>query len=85
MYTFRKYEFPSEEFFDNLATKYEGNPYHTFVRLGIIRNDMFSVDVLWYGGTDFEWIEYEIYDVEGNGSHTFAGFDFNRDDNNINI
>jgi hypothetical protein len=44
-----------------------------------------SVDVLWYGGDDFEWIEYEIYDIEGNGSHTFAGFDFNRDDNNINI
>lgn len=85
MYSFRKYEFPSEEFFDELVLKYDGNPFHTFVKLGILRNEKFSVDALWYGETDCEWVEYEIYDVEGNGSHAFAGFDFNREDNNLNI
>jgi len=79
MYTFRKYEFPSEDFFDNLFIKYDGNPYHSFVKLGILRNEKFSVDVLWYGGVDYEWIDYEIYDVIGNGSHTFGGFNFGSD------
>ena len=76
MYSFKKYEFPSEEIFDNLVIKHEENPFHVFIKLGILRNDKFSVDVLWYGGPDYEWREYEIYDVEGNGSHTFAGWSF---------
>lgn len=77
MYTFRKYEFPSEEFFDELLLKHIDNPFHAFVKLGILRNDKFSVDVLWYGGPDIEWEEFEIWDVKENGSHTFAGFNFN--------
>jgi hypothetical protein len=85
MYIFRKYEFPSEELYNSLVEKYIGNPYHTFVALGIIRDNKFSVDVLWYGGSDSEWIEYEIYDIEGNGTHTFSGFDFNREQDNLNI
>jgi hypothetical protein len=76
MYIFKKYEFTSEEIFDNLFIKYQDNTSSTFVRLGMLRNDKFSVDVLWYGTPDNEWEEYEIYDVEGNGSHTFLGHNF---------
>lgn len=77
MYIFKKYEFISEEIFDNLFIKYQDNTSSTFVRLGVLRDDKFSVDVLWYDTPDSEWEEYEIlYDVEGNGSHTFLGYNF---------
>lgn len=87
MYKFRKYEFPSEEVFDSLFIKYQDNTVSTFVKLGVLRNNKFSVDVLWYGDQDGEWEEYEIWDIEGNGSHTFSGWDFEKDreDNNLNI
>jgi hypothetical protein len=27
-----------------------------------------------------EWIEYEVWDIEGNGVHTFLGWEFKKDD-----
>jgi hypothetical protein len=78
MAIFRKYEFPSEEFYNQLK---EGVNQHinTFVELGNLRSEKFSVDVLWQYSPISEWEEYEIWDVEGNGVHTFKGWEFQSD------
>ena len=43
-----------------------------------VASDMYSVDVLWndLDSSPYGWKSYEIT-VEGNGAHTFAGWNFN--------
>jgi|TARA_R100000482_G_scaffold112424_1_gene54952 hypothetical protein len=43
-----------------------------------VTSDKYSVDVLWYDldSSPYGWTSYEI-SVEGNGVHTFAGWNFN--------
>jgi hypothetical protein len=77
---FRKYEFESKEQFEDLKLQNNISSINgTFVELGNLRNDTYSVDVLWFWGIPDEWIQYEIWDVEGNGSHTFLGYEFKKD------
>lgn len=76
-YFFRKYEFDSEEQYINLQSQIEDSFYHTFVTLGILVENKFSVDVLWYGEPPQDWVSFEICDIDGNGAHTFLGWDFN--------
>ena len=42
--------------------------------------DKYCVDVLWENEIPVDWVEFEIWEIDGNGSHTFAGWEFN---NNI--
>jgi len=74
---FRKYEFDSYEHYRTLyeeasITDFDG----LFVELGNLRNDNYSVDVLWNYSVNPDWEEYEICDIVGNGSHTFLGHNF---------
>jgi hypothetical protein len=77
MAIFRKYEFIDIETFVELKDALEFDPQTLFVELGILRDDKYSVDVLWSMHAPQEWIDYEIWDVDGNGSHTFLGTQFN--------
>lgn len=77
-YYFRKYEFIDRTIYDELIEK-TPLTFNSFVELGFLRDDKFSVDVLWCNDIREEWKPYEIWDVEGNGSHTFAGFEFGSD------
>lgn len=77
-YFFRKYEFDSEEQYNNLYSQITEPFAHTFVTLGILVENKFSVDVLWCGEVPQDWTTFEIWDVEGNGAHTFFGWDFNQ-------
>jgi hypothetical protein len=78
---FRKYEFNSKEEYENLKIQTNVSSVDgTFVELGCLREDKYSVDVLWNQQSPEEFIQYEIWDVEGNGSHTFLGWDFNPDE-----
>jgi hypothetical protein len=75
---FRKYEFDSKEQFEDLKLQHNISGMNgSFAELGILRNNKYSVDVLWSWGMPDEWQQYEIWDVEGNGSHTFLGYNFN--------
>jgi len=76
---FRKYQFPSKEFFDQLLSQTTINPYSTITELGYLVEEYYCVDTLWYNQLPEEWIPYEIWDVQGNGSHTYLGWDFHSD------
>jgi hypothetical protein len=77
---FRKYEFDSKEQFEELKLQYDITYINgTFIELGILRDNKYSVDVLWSWGMPDEWQQYEIWDIEGNGSHTFLGYEFNKE------
>jgi hypothetical protein len=77
---FRKYEFDSKEQFEELKLQYDITYINgTFIELGILRDNKYSVDVLWSWGIPNEWQQYEIWDIEGNGSHTFLGYEFNKE------
>lgn len=76
-YFFRKYQFPSKEVFDDLILNTEINVYSTITELGILVDTYYSVDALWYNEVPDSWKEYEIWDIEGNGFHTYAGWQFN--------
>jgi hypothetical protein len=81
MALFRKYEFDSKEQFEELKLQHNiTNINGTFIELGILRNDKYSVDVLWSWGMPDEWQQYEIWDIVGNGSHTFLGYEFNKEE-----
>jgi hypothetical protein len=84
---FRKYEFPSEEFYRELKGEQDFGYFTKFVELGNLRNETFSVDVLWIAGAPSNWEPYEVWNFDDNGSHTFAGYEFGKDreDNNLNI
>jgi len=77
-YFFRKYEFDSQQQFLDLKSLLETLDFHTFVELGVLTENKFSVDVLWYGEPSQDWTQYEIWDIEGNGAHTFFGWSFNQ-------
>jgi hypothetical protein len=80
MALFRKYEFDSKEQFEELKLQYDiTNINGTFIELGNLRENKYSVDVLWSWGMPDEWQQYEIWDIEGNGSHTFLGYEFNKE------
>jgi hypothetical protein len=77
---FRKYEFDSKEQFEDLKLQTNISSMNgTLVELGNLRNDKYSVDVLWTWGIPDEWRQYEIWDIQGNGSHTFLGYEFIND------
>jgi hypothetical protein len=81
MAIFRKYEFESQEEFEQI--KSESNiieSLNTFVELGDLRDEKYSVDVLWVQTPPLNFTPYEIWDVDGNGSHTFLGWTFNKDE-----
>ena len=77
MAVFKKYEFDSEEQYFQLKESIN-NYLDIFVELGNLRNNKFSVDVLWSSSFPEEWEQYSITDMEGNGSHTFLGYEFNQ-------
>jgi hypothetical protein len=80
MALFRKYEFDSKEQFEELKVQYDITYINgTFIELGNLRENKYSVDVLWSWGMPDEWQQYEIWDIEGNGSHTFLGYEFNKE------
>jgi hypothetical protein len=80
MALFRKYGFDSKEQFEELKLQYDiTNINGTFIELGNLRENKYSVDVLWSWGMPDEWQQYEIWDIEGNGSHTFLGYEFNKE------
>lgn len=77
---FRKYEFSSKEQYINLIIQTNVTPYDgTFVELGYLKEGKYSVDVLWNQSSPEEFIPYEIWDIEGNGSHTFLGWEFGQE------
>jgi hypothetical protein len=73
---FRKYQFPSEEFYRELLNQTDVYNESTIVELGTLIENSYSVDVLWNNQLPEKWILYEIWDIEGNGIHTFSGWDF---------
>lgn len=79
MTTFRKYEFPSQEIFLALKETFLTDTHSAFVELGILREPMYSVDVLWVEDTPSAFTAYEIWDIVDDGSHTFEGLHFIND------
>jgi hypothetical protein len=80
---FRKYEFDSKEQFEELKLQNNITGFNgTFTELGILREDKYSVDVLWNQQPPEDFKSYEIWDIQGNGSHTFLGWDFNPEEQN---
>lgn len=73
---FKKYQFPSQDFFRELLSKTEINPYTAITELGVLVENTYSVDTLWVNQLPEEWKEYEINDVQGNGAHTYMGWEF---------
>lgn len=73
---FKKYQFPSQDFFRELLSKTEINPYTAITELGMLVENTYSVDTLWVNQLPEEWKEYEINDVQGNGAHTYMGWEF---------
>jgi hypothetical protein len=76
MNVFKKYEFYSQEQYNELKEQLQDDT-SVFVELGELRDNKHSVDVLWSTGNYEQWQQYEINNVEGNGSHTFLGYEFN--------
>jgi hypothetical protein len=73
---FRKYQFPSKDFYKELLDQTDVYSESTITELGVLLENSYSVDALWYNQLPEEWIPYEIWDIKGNGSHTYAGWDF---------
>jgi hypothetical protein len=75
---FRKYEFNSIEEFNTLMLTVPETSIQTIVYLGVLSPNKFSVDILWENEIPVDWTEFEIWDVEGNGHHTFLGWEFKK-------
>jgi hypothetical protein len=73
---FKKYQFPSKQIFEDLLSKTETNPNTTITELGILVENMYSVDVLWCNQLPIDWEYYEINNIENNGYHTYLGWEF---------
>lgn len=73
---FKKYQFPSQDFFRELLSKTEINPHTAITELGMLVENTYSVDTLWVNQLPEEWKEYEINDVQDNGAHTYMGWEF---------
>jgi len=88
---FRKYEFPSEEYFDLLVQDIPLESNQAIVKLGKLATEeltieeltakKYCVDILWENEIPVDWTQYETWDVEENGSHTFLGWEFGKDIN----
>ncbi len=88
---FIKYEFPSEEYFDILIQDIPLESNQAIVKLGKLATEeltieeltakKYCVDILWENEIPVDWTQYEIWDIEGNGSHTFLGWEFGNDIN----
>ena len=76
---FKKYEFQSEIDFDILVESIPTESSQAIVRLGELVPEKYCVDILWENEIPVDWTQYEIWDVEGNGSHTFLGWEFGID------
>ncbi len=86
---FRKYEFPSEEYFDILIQDIPLESNQAIVKLGKLATEeltieeltakKYCVDILWENEIPVDWTQYEIWDIEENGSHTFSGWEFGKD------
>jgi len=75
---FRKYEFSSEQTYRELLNSTNVNMFSSIVELGILAENTYNVDVLWIDQLPETWTQYEIWDIEGNGAHTFSGWNFNK-------
>ncbi len=92
---FRKYEFPSEEYFDTLIQDIPLESNQAIVKLGKLATEeltieeltakKYCVDILWENEIPVDWTQYEIWDIEGNGSHTFLGWEFTKDTNSNSL
>lgn len=76
---FRKYEFPSEEYFDLVGQDIPLESSQAIVKLGELVVGKYCVDILWGNEIPVDWTQYEAWSIEGNGSHTFLGWEFNED------
>jgi hypothetical protein len=76
---FRKYEFDSEEQFNTLFKDLLETLNDTIVVLGELVPNKFCVDVLWHNEVPLNLVKHERWDVKGNGSHTFLGWEFNKE------
>lgn len=75
---FRKYQFPSKQIYRELLSSTEISMFSTIAELGTLVENTYSVDALWVDQLPEMWTEYEIWDIEGNGAHTFAGWNFDK-------
>jgi hypothetical protein len=82
---FRKYQFPSEECFNEIVQTIPEDSRQTIARLTWVISDNYCVDILWENEIPVDLIEYEIWDIEGNGSHTFLGWEFGNDTNSKSL
>jgi hypothetical protein len=74
--SFRKYEFPDYETFAELKESLLTDTHNSIVELGILRDPMYSVDILWVENIPLIFEQYEIWDIIEDGSHTFEGLHF---------
>lgn len=77
---FRKYELESKEQFEEFKLRNNLLDSNIYVELGNLRDDKYSVDILWNQLPPDDIKSYEIWDIEGNGSHTFLGWNFNQNE-----
>jgi len=75
---FRKYEFNSIEEFNTLILTVPETSRQSVAYLGELRPNKISIDILWDNEIPVDWVEFEIWDVEGNGYHTFSGWEFKK-------
>lgn len=75
---FRKYEFDSQQQFDLIFQDLPETSNQTIVPLGGLIPNKFCVDILWHNEIPLDLTQYEVWDIVGNGSHTFLGWDFNQ-------
>lgn len=80
MAIFRKYELESKEQFEDFKLRNNLLDSNIYVELGNLRDDKYSVDILWSQLPPEDFKSYEIWDIEGNGSHTFLGWNFNQNE-----
>lgn len=75
---FRKYEFNSIEEFNTLMLTVPETSSQGVVYLGELTPNKISIDILWDNEIPVDWTEFEIWNVEGNGYHTFSGWEFKK-------
>lgn len=81
-YFFKKYEFPSEQVYRELLQTVDTHSVSHLAELGTWEDSVYRVDALWYKEYPQDWEPYSLQEVEGNGLHSFAGWNFNNTENN---
>lgn len=76
---FRKYEFATKTSLKRLMDALVVPNAHIIVDLGELTKGRTSVDALWLDNIPEGWTQYELWDIEGNGTHTFLGHNFKED------